>query len=374
MGFWVWAIVTVALNVIRGVLRPKGPGRPSPASLSDLNIPTTAEGRRIPLVYGTCLLESPMVAWYGDFSAEPHVYSVHHVWGWENQDYGFNYWLGMQLVLCSGVIDKVIQVRFDDEIPTHVIRAETADYTDLDFDDLELYGGGEPPGEGGILGNIRIYHGTTTQEANSYLCEKVPWAWSPWTRVVPAYHGIAYAVVGTPFCMGLSPFLKTISFVVRRCPNGLGLQTGEVNINGDANPAAMIYDILTAPSGSPGMPAYGLGIPIAMIDTQAFQDAGEALAAEGLGLSMVFDGPQSAKDAIATILDHIDGVVYREPLTGLLTIKLIRQDYEEEELPILDESNCELESFSRPAIATLRNTVRVSYVERGTVDEQGVEE
>ena len=89
---------------------------------------------------------------------------------------------------------------------------------------------------------------------------------------------------------------------------------------------------------------------------------------------MVFDGAQSAKDAIATILDHIDGVVYREPTTGLLTMRLIRKDYVEEDLPVLDESNCELESFSRPGITTLRNLVRISYVERGTITEQGIAE
>jgi hypothetical protein len=339
-----------------------------------MNIPTTAEGRPIPIVYGTCLLESPMVAWYGDFYAMPHIYSVHHAWGWENIDYGFKYYLGMQLILCSGVIDKVLQVRFDDDIPTNVTRVETTDYTDLTFDDPEIFGGDDPPGEGGLSGSIRVYHGTTTQEPNTYLDEQVGWAWAHPNPGVPAYHGIAYAMIGTPFYMGLSPFLKPISVVVRRCPNGLGLQTAEVNINGDANPAAMIYDILTAPSGAPGMPAYGLGIPTTMIDTDAFQEAGQALAVEGLGLSMVFDTQQPAKDAIGTILDHIDGVVYREPMTGLLTIKLIRQDYDEGDLPLLDESNCEPESFSRPAITALRNTVRVNYIERGTIEEQGLEE
>jgi len=125
--------------------------------------------------------------------------------------------------------------------------------------------------------------------------------------------------------LGTSPYIKAVSFVVRRCPNGLALTGGAENIDGDANPAAMIYDILISPASE-----NGLGLPVGFLDVAAFRSVGQTLATEGLGLSMLQDRGTTAKDLVLEILRHIDGVIYVEPTTGLLTIRLIRNDYDAE--------------------------------------------
>ncbi len=88
------------------------------------------------------------------------------------------------------------------------------------------------------------------------------------------------------------------------------------------------------------------------------------MAAEGLGLSMLQDRTTTAKDLVLEILRHIDGVMYVEPSTGLLTIRLVRYDYDPETIPVLDADNCTVKSFARPSWGDLKNTVRVGYVSR----------
>lgn len=63
--YLVVAIIAVAL-----VPRPKT-AAVRPASLSDIEAPTAEPGRPIPVVFGTVLLKSPNVVWYGDLNYNP---------------------------------------------------------------------------------------------------------------------------------------------------------------------------------------------------------------------------------------------------------------------------------------------------------------
>ena len=64
MGYLIVFVVAFALAY---ALQPK-PVVPKPATLSDFNVPTAEPGRPIPMVFGTVLLRSPNVVWYGDLS------------------------------------------------------------------------------------------------------------------------------------------------------------------------------------------------------------------------------------------------------------------------------------------------------------------
>jgi hypothetical protein len=79
---------------------------------------------------------------------------------------------------------------------------------------------------------------------------------------------------------------------------------------------------------------------------------------------MVQDRSAPARDLILEILKHIDAMIYVEPTTGLLVLRLVRFDYDVEDLPVLDNGNATLTSFSRPSWSEIKNTVRVSYVDR----------
>lgn len=67
MGFW-WLVAWVAVAVLGSFLRssPKGASTAAPATESDIDVPTATEGRPIPVLFGTRLIENPNVVWWGD--------------------------------------------------------------------------------------------------------------------------------------------------------------------------------------------------------------------------------------------------------------------------------------------------------------------
>ncbi|MFO7604720.1 MAG: hypothetical protein R6W72_00260, partial [Desulfurivibrionaceae bacterium] len=166
----------------------------------------------------------------------------------------------MQLVLCSGEIDEIVELRFDDRVPQNVSYTPASDRTEIYVDEMNLFGGDES--DGGVRGHIYVYRGTATQQPDDYLEAQIGEALPAWRRVSHAVFRHVY--------LGTSPYIKAVSAVVRRCPNALGLTGGAENIGGDANPAAMIYDLLTS---SPA--ENGLGLPQGFLDLDAFRAVGQ---------------------------------------------------------------------------------------------------
>jgi len=250
-----------------------------------------------------------------------------------------------------------------------IVVTQTTDQFTIAINQPSLFGGDER--EGGIAGTIDLYRGTLTQDPNAYLEAVLGVS-------LPGYRGVCYAVcrgglnlgaarsiligpsaaqVRSGMYVGTSPFIKNISFVLRRTPNPIGLTAGRENVGGDANPACVLYEILTDQR-------WGAGIPASLVYTASFVAAGEALFAEGLGVSMVADSQASAYDLVAEVLRHVDGVIYADPSSGLLTLKLARADYHVPSLPVLDPSSIESCRISRPAWDELKNSVKVHYVDR----------
>lgn len=62
---WEYIIVFIIALVVCYAMQPKAV-QPTPPSLDDMDIPTAEPGRCIPVVFGTRLLKSPNIVWYGD--------------------------------------------------------------------------------------------------------------------------------------------------------------------------------------------------------------------------------------------------------------------------------------------------------------------
>ena len=60
-----YVIVFIIALIVAMCAAPKAP-TPTPAALTDLDLPTAEIGRSIPVVFGSVLLKSPNVVWYGD--------------------------------------------------------------------------------------------------------------------------------------------------------------------------------------------------------------------------------------------------------------------------------------------------------------------
>ncbi|MDP3401825.1 MAG: phage tail protein, partial [Brevundimonas sp.] len=206
--------------------------------------------------------------------------------------------------------------------------------------------------EDGVWGTIDVYVGSDEQVADDYLSG--PGAIGP---PLPAYRGLCYAVLRQCY-MGNSGQFRSISFVVRRCPDPLGLGPLMSNLNGDANPANVIYDLLTSPLVNQKP------VPADQIEIEDFRTVGRALFEEGLGVSLVYDMAAPLGDQIDLVLKHIDALRYTDPETGRIRLKLIRADYELEGLPRLDRGNVLTCKYGRRCWSDTKNVVKLTYRDR----------
>lgn len=62
------AFLLFAVGLVLNILMAPKPVEPKPATLADFNVPTAEPGREIPVLFGTYLIQSPNVVWYGDLA------------------------------------------------------------------------------------------------------------------------------------------------------------------------------------------------------------------------------------------------------------------------------------------------------------------
>ena len=66
-----WFAAFLVTGLIAVALAPKPPRAAPPATLEDFNAPTADEGRPVPVIFGTVLIKSANVVWYGDLDTRP---------------------------------------------------------------------------------------------------------------------------------------------------------------------------------------------------------------------------------------------------------------------------------------------------------------
>lgn len=126
------------------------------------------------------------------------------------------------------------------------------------------------------------------------------------------------------------------------------------DIEFDSNPAHIIYECLVND-------VWGMGAAASQVDTDSFTAAAATLAADTFGLSMMWVQQSSIEDFIREVLDHIEGVLYIAPTTGKITLKLIRDDYDEETLREVNPDNARMLSWSRKLPGELINEMNVTW-------------
>lgn len=339
----IYAAVFLASQFLRGKPQQE---QQKPADLGDFNVPTATEDRRIPLIWGTVLLEGPNVTWDGDFRQVPINQRVRTgLFSSQTVLRGYKYYLGIQMSLCRGPIDSLRRILVGDkEVYTTPVTTDG----DITIDQPTLFGG-DDLGSGGISGTVGFYRGTLSQAVDPYLAGFQ----SPST----AYRGTCLGILKGMY-IGNSTSLQPWKWEVRRIPNGLGLVTPSVNSGNDANPMNVIYEVLTDND-------WGLGYPSGSINTTSFTNAATTLLNEGNGFSWVCDTPMRARDIINLIQEQIDGVVYRNPTSGQWEVSLARGGYSVGALTQLDDSNVvEIRDYAPGSWAETVNQVRVSFADR----------
>lgn len=386
LPFWLILLVLFVAQIVLGeLLRPKPQDSSRAAALKDFSIPTAEESRPIPVIWGTVELNGPNVVWYGDLQSVKLTKKVRSgLFSTTRLTLAFRYSIGMHFGLCHGTVDALLEVRTKNKAAfTGTVTGTSVDGEDFTVDARTIYGGDadfqlEAGGYGGVYAHCKFYNGSGVQNSNTYLQTTLGTA-------VPAGRGVSQIVwygpssgylvynydLGDPtIAFTREPFLSgyigdqttltPISFVLKRTPNILsGVANTYYNVNnGDANPADVLVELLTNDE-------WGMGLPTGLIDIPSFQYAQQILYNEVVGISGTWDTQRQVTDVIDEVLKLVDGVIYVDIQTGLVTLKLARDDYDPNTIPVLDEDEIvEVVSFSRGSLDETTNEVSLTYNDR----------
>lgn len=125
----------------------------------------------------------------------------------------------------------------------------------------------------------------------------------------------------------------------------------------DMNPAHIIRCLWTDPMRG--------GIADESEIGDSFAEAADLFFAEGFGLSVPFRGADLVESDRLEVERHVDAISYRSRRTGKIEIKAIRNDYNPEDLPVLDSSIVmEWSGLERAMRSETPNQLTVIYTKR----------
>ena len=323
------------------------------------NRPEVKEGTKFPIIAGTCWIENPLVGWFGDIDITQTRVRLSDSGGQEV--YINRYYYGALHIVAQGVNDGFMQTK----VGKYVVWPNAYDMYELHADGAtseiiflpELYGGlhernAQIIGGGGVEGVISFQYGETTQLQNSYLVSKLGYN-------ISANRGLTAAIL-EKFYIGLSTQMQQWSYLVKRTnhlttgeeqwyPEKAAIRTYEIN------PIHWLREIYTDSE-------WGLGTPTSMVNDTNLKAAADTLYDEGFGICIKWEGDQKLETHVKDILRYINAFIYEDHATGLLEIKLVRDDYVLGDLEVFDESDIDsIESFSRGAIHKIPDVTYLKY-------------
>lgn len=341
-------LLTVAFAVLTQLMIPTTKAKAG--TFEDFDFPTIEDGSPVYYIAGKVKVNSANLLWFGDFSSK----AIKKQAGlFKKSIVGYKYSLGWQMGICLGTGGETGQVHltklwFGTDEP-----GWTGDMVagSLHIKDDNAFGG--DTGGGGYDLQCQFYDGSFTQIADPYLQTKIAGG------DVPGWRGLSYIVMHG--YIGNSTNLNTVSMEVFRMPDPLNLGQGVclIGSEGDVNPACLLYEIMTNNFGA-------LSFSGTQLNVQSFIDAAHTLKAEDEGISCAFGGSASAvSNAVQDILRQIDGTMFDDPVTGQVSLILIRQDYVISDLPVINPSNAtEMNSYAINLWSDTKNTIRCTFTDR----------
>jgi len=274
----------------------------------------------------------------------------------KKQTVGYHYAAGIHFLLCHGPIDGIRKIRVGDKIAWEEDSGTPDGTTSIAINEPNLFGGEDR--EGGIVGDVSIQYGETSQSRSSYLVEQIGSA-------ISAYRGLV-GVVLEQVRLGTSSYIKPWKFLCKRTDilNDGNEQwySAKADIDGDLNPAHIIRECLTNQQ-------WGLKYSTGGINSVSFEAAADTLYDEDFGLSFYWAGGENIGDFLIHVLKHVDGVIYQEPTTGDWTFTLIRDDYVLGDLDTYDESDIvSVEEFVRPVVGEVPDKITIRYTDNDALD------
>lgn len=264
------------------------------------------------------------------------------------QTIGYHYMFSILFGLCRGPVNELRAIMVADKI------AWEGDGCDSDVKSIrkpDLFGGKKK--EGGIQGPFRVFMGHKDQvlpgPGSAFCGSKGPMKGN---RILPnvkttigglisEFRGVAMLWFDG-LISSMNPYPKQWSFRLRRYSAGwyndecwyphksvIFLADGKIHA---MNPAHIIMQCLTDPQ-------WGRGLPMSLIDENSFIYAANMLCTEGFGLCLPWQRKEEIDQFIGIVQEYIDALVYPDPETGKMAIRLLRNDYNPDDLPIFTPSS-----------------------------------
>ena len=326
------------------------------------DFPEIKEGTKFPVIAGTCWMEAPIIGWFGDIYTESLGVRLSDSDG--QYVYLNKYHYGALHIITQGFNDGILQTKVGDLMvwPDSVnIKSLNADAASSAVINLpELYGGvhehnAQVTGQGGIVGTVDFQYGGTEalpQTLNTYLASQLG-------NYISANRGLTTAILRRPY-IGLSSQLYPWKYLVKRTdhlssgedqwyPETAAIRTYEIN------PIHWLREIYTDTE-------WGLCTPVVSMNDTTLRAAALVLYNEGFGICIKWESEQSLEDHVKDVLRYINGLIYEDHSTGLIEIKLIRDDYVAANLEEFDETDIvSIEGFTRGVIHKTPDVTYVKY-------------
>lgn len=296
--------------------------------------------------------------------------------GGGSQTIGYTYFMSLLMGFGRGAMSEVVQINVGKKLAWQGPLCNNGGGTVGLIQAKDLFGGDDK--EGGIYGPFRVLWGDSDQVlpgAEATALGRLPSIASSIGGDVPALRGVTTLWYDGEVC-SLNPYPKEWEVRLRRSIHGwhndnpwypqkcvISL-TGPEIVSEKKAITLGIVDIFRAKGGSkkqnvrmtiPGAiraqngahiiyecvtnPEWGRGIEPEMLDENSFIYAANQMCAEGLGLCFFWTRQEDVDVFIQMVLDHIGGVLYTDRSTGLLTLRLIRDDYDPDTLPTFSEGS-----------------------------------
>ena len=276
---------------------------------------------------------------------------------------GYRYFFDIFMGLCRGPVDDLVEIRVGDRTAWHGSVAGTDGSFSIDA--YDLFGGEKA--EGGIKGNFHLHVGSMAQTRIPGL-EKLVGAPRPAFRhrVTAFYSGMISAMnpYPKPWAFRLrrtvagwdgGVFYKDKATIIMTRPTTPSEVTSSAEIHA-MNGAHIVYEALTNRD-------WGRGLDTSLLDVSSFASAADRLHSEGFGLCLRWTRRDTLDAFVSSVLDHISATLYNDPSTGLMTLKLIRFDYDRESLPLFDVDTglMSIEEAPVSALGPTVNEVTVTF-------------
>lgn len=316
-----------------------------PASAEDITLPMVSQSRRIPLVVGQGLITGPNVLGTGDLKTKAIKVSA-GLFGGSKETGAFKYYLDIHTGLAWGPGELLAVYMGDYDLGITPATASGEQF----IDKPELWGDKKAGNGGGFKGYVRFNAGidagfidTEAETATGDLQPGYPHVSTVLLYSKSTKRG-AY--------MGNQPTFKALSYKYAFYPDPF--TAADAKINGHANPAYFLYELNKNP-------LWGRDIR-GDVDITAITDMAAALSTEGFGWSRTFyDGNSEGMEREA--LQYVDGVRYRDPLTGKIIYKLVRDDFVVGNLPVLGDNEIADMYIDGDSLSTVATEVSVTYVD-----------